>query len=69
MKALTDFFTTDYGILSAIVIFATICMLVWYIHFFLSSIKRDTENARKAAKAAAKAARAAQAAQTEQTAT
>ena len=56
MHALKDFFTTDYGILSAIVLFATLGMLVWYIRFFLGNIKRDSENARREAAAAATAA-------------
>lgn len=48
MHALKDFFSTDYGILSAIVIFATIGLLVWYVRFFLGNIRRDAENAARA---------------------
>ncbi|WP_119152906.1 DUF3149 domain-containing protein [Caldimonas tepidiphila] len=63
MHALKDFFSTDYGLLSALVIFSTICLLGWYVRFFLTSIRRDAENARKAEKAQQKAQKAALAAE------
>jgi hypothetical protein len=41
MAALKDFFTTDYGLMSAIVIAITLGMGVWYARFFAANIKRD----------------------------
>ncbi len=41
MAALKDFFTTDYGLMSAVVIAITLGMGVWYARFFAASIKRD----------------------------
>ena len=51
MKALTDFFTTDYGLLSAGVIAVTLGMAAFYINYFLSHMRADeaAERARQAA--------------------
>ena len=54
MHALRDFFSTDYGLLSAAVIAVTLFMGGWYINFFLRNIKQDAERA--AREAAGKAA-------------
>ena len=53
MHALIDFFSTDYGILSALVLATTIGMLVFYISYFMMHIRQDTEAAEQAARAAA----------------
>ena len=45
MAALRDFFTTDYGLMSAVVIAITLGMGVWYARFFAANIKRDAERA------------------------
>ena len=45
MHALRDFFTTDYGLFSAVVIAITLGMGVWYARFFAVNIKRDTARA------------------------
>jgi peptidoglycan/LPS O-acetylase OafA/YrhL len=58
MRALTDFFTTDYGLLSAVVIAITLGMGVFYARFFARHIREDTERAEREAAAAAAAARA-----------
>lgn len=55
MAALRDFFTTDYGLMSAVVIAITLGMGVFYARFFAKHIKEDTE------RAAAEAAKARQA--------
>jgi predicted RND superfamily exporter protein len=57
MRALTDFLTTDYGLLSAAVIAFTLGMGVFYVSFFLRHIREDTERAEREAAAAAAAAR------------
>lgn len=49
MHALRDFFTTDYGLLSAVVIAVTLGMGVFYTRYFLRHIKEDTEAAARAA--------------------
>jgi len=41
MHALTDFFTTDYGLLSATVIAVTLGMGVFYARFFQRHIRED----------------------------
>jgi hypothetical protein len=46
MKALQDFLTTDYGLMSLVVIVITLGMGVFYGRFFASHIKADTEAAR-----------------------
>ena len=50
MHALIDFFSTDYGILSALVLATTIGMLVFYISYFMKHIRQDTEAAEQAAR-------------------
>lgn len=45
MKALIDFFTTDYGLMSAVVIAITLGMGVFYARFFAQHIKEDSERA------------------------
>jgi hypothetical protein len=49
MHALTDFFTTDYGLLSAAVIAITLGMGVFYARFFARHIREDTERAAREA--------------------
>ena len=53
MRALQDFLTTDYGLLSAGVIVFTLGMGVYYVNYFLQHIKADiaAEDARRAAAA------------------
>lgn len=46
MKALQDFLTTDYGLMSLVVIAITLGMGVFYGRFFARHIKADTEAAR-----------------------
>lgn len=43
MAALKDFFSTDYGLMSAVVIAITLGMGVWYARFFARNIRRDAE--------------------------
>jgi hypothetical protein len=52
MHALQDFFTTDYGLLSAAVIAITLGMGVFYARYFQRHIREDTaaEAARQAAR-------------------
>ncbi|MEX8517309.1 MAG: DUF3149 domain-containing protein [Leptothrix sp. (in: b-proteobacteria)] len=45
MRALVDFFTTDYGLMSAAVIAITLAMGVFYVRYFMQHIKMDTEAA------------------------
>ncbi|MEY8688263.1 MAG: DUF3149 domain-containing protein [Leptothrix sp. (in: b-proteobacteria)] len=47
MHALTDFLSTDYGLMSAAVIAVTLGMGAFYVRFFLQHIKQDTEAAAK----------------------
>ncbi len=47
MKALTDFFSTDYGLLSAAVIAITLGMAVFFIRFFVSHMREDEARERK----------------------
>lgn len=49
MAALRDFFTTDYGLMSAVVIAITLGMGVFYTRFFIRHM-RDDEAAAAAAK-------------------
>ena len=51
MHALTDFFTTDYGLLSAVVIAFTLGLGWFYTSYFLRHIRQDeaAERARLAA--------------------
>lgn len=48
MAALKDFFSTDYGLMSAVVIAITLGMGVWYARFFARNIARDAAAAEKA---------------------
>lgn len=41
MKAWTDFFSTDYGLMSAVVIAITIGMAVFFVRFFLKNMNED----------------------------
>lgn len=50
MHALQDFFTTDYGLLSATVIAITLGMGVFYARFFQRHIREDAEAAARLAK-------------------
>jgi len=51
MHALQDFFTTDYGLLSAAVLLCIFGMAAFYINYFVKHIKQDcaAEDARRAA--------------------
>lgn len=49
MHALRDFFSTDYGLLSAAVIAITLGMAVFYVRFFLKHMHEDEARARAAA--------------------
>jgi uncharacterized membrane-anchored protein len=51
MKALTDFFTTDYGLLSFAVIAIVLGMAWFYVRYFLQHMHQDeaAERARLAA--------------------
>ncbi len=46
MKALTDFLTTDYGLLSAAVILFTLGMGAFITRFFVSHMKEDEQRMR-----------------------
>ena len=46
MHALRDFFSTDYGLLSAAVIAITLGMGVFYARFFLRHMREDEARAR-----------------------
>jgi uncharacterized membrane protein SirB2 len=48
MHALRDFFSTDYGLLSAAVIAITLGMAVFYVRFFLKHMHEDEARARAA---------------------
>lgn len=50
MHALRDFFTTDYGLLSAAVIAITLGMGVFYARYFARHIRQDSEAAARAAR-------------------
>ena len=47
MKALQDFLTTDYGLMSLVVIVITLGMGAFYARYFAQHIKADTEAARR----------------------
>lgn len=49
MHALRDFFSTDYGLLSAAVLAITLGMAVFYVRFFLKHMHDDEARARAAA--------------------
>ncbi len=44
MHALADFFSTDYGLMSAVVVAVSAGMIVWYARFFMRNI-RESEQA------------------------
>ncbi len=46
MKALTDLFTTDYGLMSIAVILFTVAMAVFYLRYFIVHIVKDSQRAR-----------------------
>ncbi|WP_424192178.1 DUF3149 domain-containing protein [Ampullimonas aquatilis] len=46
MKALQDFLTTDYGLMSLVVIAVAIYMMVFIFRFAMRHIREDTERAR-----------------------
>lgn len=46
MAALKDFFSTDYGLMSAAVIAFTLGMGIFFSRYFARHIKEDTERAR-----------------------
>lgn len=48
MHALRDFFSTDYGLLSAAVIAITLGMGAFYVRFFLKHMHEDEARARAA---------------------
>ena len=48
MHALRDFFSTDYGLLSAAVIVLTLGMGAFYVNYFLSHMREDEARARAA---------------------
>lgn len=56
MHALKDFFSTDYGLLSAAVIAFTLFMGGWYINYFRRHIAEDTARAAKEAQAGGRSA-------------
>jgi len=49
MKALQDFVTNDYGLMSLVVIVFTLGMGVFFARYFARHIKLDTEAAERAA--------------------
>ena len=51
MHALRDFFTTDYGLLSAAVLVFTIGMGAFFARYMARHIREDTARARKEAAA------------------
>ena len=57
MQALRDFFTTDYGLMSAAVIAFVLVMAGYFINYFTKHIREDTE--REAARQRAAAGRSA----------
>jgi hypothetical protein len=48
MKALADLFSTDYGILSVVVLAITLGMAGWYIRYFNRKMNEDAAAAAKA---------------------
>lgn len=41
MKALGDFFSTDYGLMSAAVILITLGMAAFFVRYFISHMRAD----------------------------
>ncbi|BDI04574.1 DUF3149 domain-containing protein [Sphaerotilus microaerophilus] len=50
MHALKDFFSTDYGLMSAVVIAITLGMGVFYARFITKHMREDAEAAARAGK-------------------
>lgn len=50
MKALSDFFSTDYGLLSAGVILFMLGMVAFFVRYFVGHMKADEERMRAAGK-------------------
>lgn len=50
MKALTDFFSTDYGLMSAAVIAITLGMGAFFTRYFITHMKEDEARARREGK-------------------
>lgn len=50
MHALRDFFSTDYGLMSAVGLTITLGMGVFFLRYFLRHIREDTEAAERAAR-------------------
>jgi hypothetical protein len=50
MHALQDFFSTDYGLMSAIGLAITLGMGVFFYRFFMRHIREDTAAAERAAR-------------------
>ena len=46
MKAWTDFFSTDYGLMSAAVIVFMLGMAVFFVRFFLKNMHEDEARAK-----------------------
>lgn len=46
MKALVDFFSTDYGLMSAGVILFMLGMVVFFIRYFVGHMREDEARAR-----------------------
>jgi uncharacterized membrane-anchored protein len=47
VKAINDFLTTDYGLMSAAVIAITLGMAVFFIRFFVSHMREDEAKQRR----------------------
>jgi putative copper export protein len=47
MKVFTDFFSTDYGLMSAAVIVFMLGMGVFFVRYFLSHMQEDEKRARE----------------------
>ena len=50
MHALQDFFSTDYGLMSAICLAITLGVGVFFYRFFMQNIRQDTAAAERAAR-------------------
>jgi uncharacterized membrane protein SirB2 len=50
MRAFSDFFSTDYGLMSAAVIFITLGMGAFYVRYFLKHMHEDEARERAARK-------------------
>ncbi len=56
MQAWKDFFTTDYGLMSAAVILVVLGMAGFFINYFSKHIREDTEREAARQRAAARSA-------------